>query len=125
MGNLIYSQMPGKLLPWWLVTANEPERRAVLEAFINGDGHRRPDGRIGIFQKHRHNLDVLQAVAVTLGYKTTLREGGGRFVLYLTEGGRSVTLRGTAGVGSKVAPRALQRDRLVPDHGHRHVHRPP
>jgi hypothetical protein len=39
---------------------------------------------------------------VTLGYKTTLREGGGRFVLHLTEGGRSVTLRGTAGVGSKV-----------------------
>jgi hypothetical protein len=75
---------------------------SAVDAFIAGDGHRRPDGRIGIFQKHRHNLDVLQAVAVTLGYKTTIREGGGRFVLYLTEGGRSVTLRGTSGVGSKV-----------------------
>jgi hypothetical protein len=102
MGALVQSTMPDKLLPWWLTTSTEPERRAVLDAFIAGDGHRRPDGRIGIYQKHRHNLDVLQAIAVTLGYKTTLREGGGRFVLYLTEGGRSVTLRGTSGVGSKV-----------------------
>jgi hypothetical protein len=99
---VIQFNMPDKLLPWWMVGASEPERRACLDAFIAGDGHRRPDGRIGIFQKHRHNLDVLQAIAVTLGYKTTLREGGGRFVLYLTEGGRSVTLRGTSGVGSKV-----------------------
>lgn len=99
---LVQREMPGKLLPWWLVTATEQERRGALNAFIAGDGHRRPDGRVGIFQKHRHNLDVLQAIAVTLGYKTTIREGGGRFVLYLTEGGRSVTLRGTSGVGSKV-----------------------
>jgi hypothetical protein len=102
LASLIQREMPGKLLPWYLVLATAEERRAVLEAFIDGDGHRRPDGRIGVFQKHRHNLDVLQAVAVTLGYKTTLRESAGRFVLYLTEGGRSVTLRGTAGVGSKV-----------------------
>jgi uncharacterized protein YlxP (DUF503 family) len=102
MAPLIQHEMPGKLLPWWLVMATEQERRAVLGAFIDGDGHRRPDGRIGIFQKLRHNLDVLQAIAVTLGYKTTIREGAGRFVLYLTEGGRSVTLRGTSGVGSKV-----------------------
>lgn len=99
---LIHREMPDKLLPWWLVTSSEQERRAVLGAFIDGDGHRRPDGRIGIYQKLRHNLDVLQAVAVTLGYKTTLRETGGRFVLYLTEGGRSITLRGTSGIGSKV-----------------------
>ena len=102
VASLVQREMPDKLLPWWLVTATESERHAVLGAFIDGDGHRRPDGRISIFQKYRHNLDVLQAIAVTLGYKTTIREGGGRFVLYLTEGGRSVTLRGTSGVGSKV-----------------------
>ena len=102
IAQLVQREMPDKLLPWWLVNATEPERHAVLGAFIDGDGHRRPDGRVAIFQKLRHNLDVLQAVAVTLGYKTTIREGAGRFVLYLTEGGRSVTLRGTAGIGSKV-----------------------
>jgi DNA modification methylase len=102
MASLILDEMPDKLLPTWLILASEAERRACLNAFIDGDGHRRPDGRIAIFQKYRHNLDVLQAVAVTLGYKTTLRESGGRFALYLTEGGRSVTLRGTSGVGSKV-----------------------
>jgi hypothetical protein len=94
--------MPDKMLPWLLVQSSEWDRRQVLDAFIDGDGHRRPDGRIGIYQKLRHNLDVLQAIAVTLGYKTTLIEDASRFVLYLTEGGRSVTLRGTSGVGSKV-----------------------
>lgn len=96
--------MPDKLLPWSFVGLPEDERRAVLDAFIAGDGHRRVDGRTGIFQKVRHNLDVLQAIAVTLGYKTTLRRGTDKWTLFLTLGGRSITLRGTAGT-TKPIPR--------------------
>lgn len=93
----VQRHMPDKLLPWSLLGLPEDERRLLLAAFASGDGHYRPDGRIAIFQKNQHNLDVLQAVAVTLGYKTTLRYGGERWVLYLTAGGRSITLRGTNG----------------------------
>jgi site-specific DNA-methyltransferase (cytosine-N4-specific) len=42
-------------------------------------------------------VDVLQAIAVTLGYKTTRTDDGDRWVLYLTTGGRSLTLRGANG----------------------------
>jgi hypothetical protein len=88
--------MPAKLLTAELANLVENEARALLEAFIAGDGHVRGD-RISIFQKHRANLDWLQMIAVRLGYKTTLRYTGGRWVLYLTKGGRPITLRGTNG----------------------------
>jgi hypothetical protein len=83
LGDEVLRLMPGKLLPAWLADLPLTEARALLDAFVDGDGHRRPDGRVSVFQKLRHNLDVLQAVAVRLGYNTTLRPNGGRWVLYL------------------------------------------
>lgn len=94
--------LPSKMLPWSFVGLPDHERRAVLDAFIDGDGHRRPDGRIGIFQKECHNLDVLQAIAVTLAYKTTLRRATDKWVLYLTTGGRAISLRRTNGVNAPI-----------------------
>jgi DNA modification methylase len=91
--------LPGKRLTWDLLGLPEDERRALLDAFIAGDGHIRSDGRRSIYQ-HIDNVitvDVLQAIAVTLGYKTSRTCDGDRWVLYLTQGGRSVTLRGTNG----------------------------
>ena len=91
-----------KLLTWDVLGLPENERRALLNAFIDGDGHRRSDGRIGIYQKHRQNLDVLQAIAVTLGYRTSLTEEAERFVLYLTSGHRWITLRSTGGEATPI-----------------------
>lgn len=92
--------MPDKRFTWDLANLPADEARALLNAFIDGDGHRRPDGRISVFQHldNKVTVDVLQAIAVRLGYKTSLRDSGGRWVLYLTTGGRSITLRGTNGV---------------------------
>lgn len=98
----ITSLLDDKLLTWAMLWLPENERRAMLDAFIDGDGHRRDDGRIGIFQKHRQNLDVLQAIAVTLGYRTSLTEQADRFVLYLTSGQRWITLRGAAGEATPI-----------------------
>jgi hypothetical protein len=94
--------MPDKLLTAELANLVEDEAQALLDAFLDGDGHRRGN-RISIFQKHRANLDWLQMIAVRLGYKTTLRYGGGRWVLYLTKGGRPITLRGTNGANTPVS----------------------
>ena len=102
LGADVQRLMPDKLLPWSFTRLPEDERRAVLEAFIDGDGHRRPDGRIGIYQKDRHNLDVLQAIAVTLGYKTTLRRGSDKWTLFLTLGSRAISLRSTNGVNAPI-----------------------
>lgn len=92
---------PGKKLGWHLLMLPVNERRALLDAFIDGDGHRREDGRLSIYQKLRQNLDVLQAVAVTLGYRTRLTQEDGRFVLYLTTD-QCVTLRGTNGTSDDI-----------------------
>lgn len=94
--------LPGKRLTWDLLGLPENERRALLDSFIDGDGHRRPDGRSAVYQKDRRNLDVLQAVAVTLGYRTRLTTEPTRYVLYLTTGDRSVTLRGTNGASDPI-----------------------
>lgn len=76
--------LPHKLLSAGLSDLPLDDARALLDAFIAGDGHRRADnGRISIFQRDRHNLDVLQSIAVRLGYNTTLRPSGQRWVLYL------------------------------------------
>jgi DNA modification methylase len=94
--------MPQKLLPVEIIAASRVERVALFEAFVDGDGHRRRDGRVAIGQKRRRNLDILQAVAVTLGFKTSLRQRTDRWVLYVTDGGRSKTLRGTNGRASSI-----------------------
>ena len=83
LSTFVTQTMPDKLLPRWLADLPLNEARALLDAFVDGDGHRRADGRLSLFQKLRHNLDVLQVVAVRLGYNTTLSESGGRWVLYL------------------------------------------
>jgi hypothetical protein len=77
--------LPGKLLPATFGDLPMGEARALLEAFIAGDGHDRPDGRRAIFQKIRQNLDVLQTIAVRCGYNTTLArdDSNDRWVLYL------------------------------------------
>ncbi len=97
LSHKIQERMPDKQLGWWALDLTSREAMALLDAFTDGDGHRRRDGRIAIFQKGRANLDVLQAVAVSLGYKTALRPGDDRWVLYLTEGGRATSLRATDG----------------------------
>lgn len=73
LSQAVFALLPDKLLPAWFADLPMSEASALLDAFIDGDGHRRPNGRVLIAQKQRQNLDVLQAVAVRLGWKTSLR----------------------------------------------------
>lgn len=77
--------MPDKLLPATFGDLPLAEARELLDAFVAGDGHARTDGRLWIGQKLRQNLDVLQVIAVRLGYNTTLRRDdvNERWALYL------------------------------------------
>ena len=71
--------------------------RALLDAIIDGDGHRRPDGRACVIQKDRSFLDAFQVLALRLCWRTHIssRPDGGH-VLYITKGDW-LTLRGTDG----------------------------
>ena len=107
LGDYIRHLMPGKTLTAELANLPLAEARALFDAFVDGDGHRRPEGlsaagRISIYQKHRANLDWLQMIAVRLGYRTILTQEDDRFVLYCNEARRPLTLRGTGGVSAPI-----------------------
>jgi hypothetical protein len=77
-------------------------RHALLDALIDGDGHRRADGRASIVQKDRDCIDMMQALAVGLGYRAHITQrSDGSHVLYLTSK-RWITLRGTNGTHEPV-----------------------
>jgi hypothetical protein len=78
------------------------EAEALLCAFIDGDGSRAADGRIAVYQKGPECLDVLQAVAVRLGWKTSLRwyesqASSAKWALALTSGPAAILRNNNAG----------------------------
>jgi len=94
----LFALSPEKRADWTWLAWSDAELHALLNAVIDGDGHRRDDGRASIIQKDRQFLDAMQAVALRLGMRAYLSERqGGIFVLYLTKGDW-LTLRSTDGV---------------------------
>lgn len=86
--------MPDKHLTQQLANLPASEARALLEAFIEGDGHRHVRGAaITIFQKHRPSLDWLQVIAVRLGYRTSIKPARNGYVLHLDPSQHFLTLR--------------------------------
>jgi hypothetical protein len=95
---------PDKRALPWMATLPTEDATALLDALIDGDGHRRKDGRASIVQKDRASIDAMQMVAIRLGYRAQLsKRADGVFALYLTRG-RWLTLRGTNGA-TTLAPR--------------------
>jgi hypothetical protein len=48
------------------------DARALFDAMVDGDGHRRPDGRMSFMQKDLAVAEAFQMLAVRRGYRTTL-----------------------------------------------------
>jgi len=87
-----------KLTPDIVVNLSRKESTALFEAIVDGDGHRRSNGRIQIIQKDKHHIDTFQMLAIKLGYKTVLsrRKDNSCYQLYITNK-RWLTLRGANG----------------------------
>jgi hypothetical protein len=89
--------VPNKVMTQELAMLHPSEGAALLNALIDGDGHRRADGRICIIQKDKQSIDWMQILAMRLGYRAILSQRTeGTYVLYLTTGDW-LTLRGTNG----------------------------
>jgi DNA modification methylase len=85
---------------------NDVEAGALLDALIDGDGHRRQDGRACIVQKNKASIDAMQMLALRLGYRAHISaRPDGQFVLYLTRG-EWLTLRGTNGTHDTIYSRS-------------------
>lgn len=77
-------------MSWW-------ELQAFLNAFVDGDGHRRSDGRCCIIQKDKQTIDILQFAAIKCGKRAIVSQRkDGVYALYITDGAW-LTLRGTNG----------------------------
>jgi hypothetical protein len=76
----------------------EKDARALFDAMVDGDGHRRADGRISFIQKDKTLADAFQALAIRLGYRAIVKYRADHDVyqVYLSVN-RWVTLRGTDG----------------------------
>ena len=98
---LSYYSPKKRINPEWCFWP-DPEINAFLSAFIKGDGHVRKDGRMSIIQKNKEDIDVLQMMAIRLGYRAYIsKRKDGAYSLYLTNGGW-LTLRGTNGSHDKI-----------------------
>lgn len=99
-----------KNIPWSTVWGwSESDLRAMFGALIDGDGHRRADGRMQFIQKSRTTAERVQLMALRLGYRTTIsnRRTGG-YSVFISPG-RWVDLR--AGVNGNDS--ALGAERYV------------
>jgi DNA modification methylase len=95
---------PGRKLTLETLEAapDRASRQALLDALIDGDGHRRIDGRACIVQRDRDSIDAMQSLAIQLGYRAHITQrADGCHVLYLTRK-QWITLRGTDGTHEKI-----------------------
>jgi len=96
VARLLIDRTCSKHMTHKLANLNVLESEALLSALIDGDGHRREDGRTSIIQKDRRDIELMQLLAIRLGYKTAIGSHDDCWSLYLTRK-RWVCVRGTNG----------------------------
>lgn len=69
-------KIESKMLPWWFVTNTTLEqKRFIIEEMVHWDGNHVPNrNQYEYSSKIKHNADVMQAVASTCGYASTIME---------------------------------------------------
>ena len=97
VANKLYSMSGDKTINAdWLNWPKE-EIEAFVNAVIDGDGHRRVDGRRCVVQKDKEFVDALQIMALRLGWRAHVsKRKQGDWIVYFTDGGW-LTLRATNG----------------------------
>ena len=102
IANRLAEVCPDKKIPWWACDLPLAEAKAMLAGVVDGDGHRRADGRSCIIQKDRDGCERMQVLAIRCGYRALMKpRAAGDYSIYLTSG-KWLTLRGGNGVGVSV-----------------------
>ena len=90
-------QLPNDVLEW-----SPRLLKRLLDGLVDGDGHRRKDGRFCYIQRSKQNSDLVQAIGVRLGYATILSwRSEGTYTIYFTQK-RLLSFRGTSGEGARI-----------------------
>lgn len=82
-----------------LLFAEEQKLKAMFDALISGDGHRRKDGRVSFIQKNKRVVDFMQELCTLLGMRSIVtRRKQGTYSVFITNK-RYIGLRKTDGTG--------------------------
>lgn len=100
---------PDKKVPVWAHRLRRNEACAMLRGLIDGDGHRRQDGRASVVQKDRDSADRIQILALRCGFRAHVHrhKNSKCHTVFLTRG-RLLTLRGTNGRKFQISRKPYQ-----------------
>lgn len=87
---------PDKKMTPYLANLCRSDASTLLNALIDGDGHRRKDGRSCIIQKDKASIDLMHLLVTRLGYRAIIRPHENCYCLYITTS-KWLTLRSTNG----------------------------
>jgi DNA modification methylase len=95
---------PAKILQPFILSWSHDALAALMAGLVGGDGHtRKDDGRLCFVQKNKPVIDLVQAVAIRLGWSATMgSRPDGIWTLWFTQHNRR-SFRGTAGRGQNIA----------------------
>lgn len=89
---------PSKALEPYVLAWNHASLLALFNGLIDGDGHRRTDGRMTFIQNGKQTADLIQAIAIRLGWSATVSQRGAQWRVYFTRHNHR-SLRGNWGKG--------------------------
>jgi len=93
---------PKKLLPHSVLMWSNRLLEKLLDGLVDGDGHRRADGRMSFIQRGKQMADLVQAIGTRLGYATMCSwRSQGSYTVYFTPK-KLLSFRGTAGEGAEI-----------------------
>jgi DNA modification methylase len=95
--------LPNKRMPIrYLFQMSRAQLRLLLDILVDGDGHRRKDGRICIVQKDKYRVDLFQILAILLGFRANISERkNGVKTIWITNH-KFTGLRKTNGKGTNI-----------------------
>lgn len=95
---------PAKVLQPFILSWSHDALASLMAGLVGGDGHtRKDDGRLCFVQKSKSVIDIVQAIAIRLGWSATLTPRPDNvWTLYFTRHNRR-SFRGTAGRGQNIA----------------------
>jgi DNA modification methylase len=101
----LHAMSPVKEIDWRWISWPLDDVLAFVDAVIDGDGHRRRDGRCCVIQNDRGFMDALQAMTLRLGWRSHISPRPNGWTLFITKGDW-LTLRGTNGTHKPIGREA-------------------
>lgn len=86
----------GKRMPGWIFSAEEAQRHALLDGYVDADGHEREDGRVTTVSVSRALAVGVKMLAGSLGYVANITRRRARVTLPIADNSRALLMQSRA-----------------------------